>query len=479
MSEERFKNDVEILEFLEQLREKGIQIWAEEEKLRYRVRNNKLAPDILDTLIRTKRQILSYFAMISRNTIPLTSIQAAYVVGQKSGCELGNINAHYYIEYKIKELEIKRLEQVINLVIAKNDALRMIVTHEGNASFLDKVPYYSIPVYIANLEQNKKKMRLERSHHKYDYHKWPMFHFCVGKTGEKEGILHIDFDCIILDAWSARLMLNEIFQLYCGKNIEFPRLSFKEYMRLKTFETNQKAEEYWKKQVQNMPMYPKLNFKKEFNDVQDMKFTRVEYAFSIKETQRLYEKIKHYHFTPAAMISTIFMKTLARYSEVPAVAVNVTLFNRQPLHKEVNQILGEFTNTAVISYRRGTDSILDTIRITQNQMWKLVQYRGFDGTNILKQLAEGKQGKAVMPIVFTCMLAGDFSLIEERELPFSEEFAISQTPQVVLDHHVRDDLGYLKVSWDYVIEIFDSQYIMEIFNTYVTDIKNFIKNDIF
>lgn len=47
--------------------------------------------------------------------------QAAYIVGQKTGCELGNINAHYYIEYKIQELDMKRLEQVINLVIAKND----------------------------------------------------------------------------------------------------------------------------------------------------------------------------------------------------------------------------------------------------------------------------------------------------------------------------------------------------------------------
>ena len=479
MSEERFKNDVEILEFLEQLKERGIQIWKEDEKIRYRVRNSTLDPDILDILKRTKRQILSYFAMIARNTVPLTSIQAAYVVGQKNGCELGNINAHYYIEYKVQALDTKRLEQAINLVIAKNDALRMIVTHQEKASFLDNVPYYSIQVYDVDCEQDKMRMRLERSHHRYNYYKWPMFHFCVGKTRKKEEILHVDFDCIILDAWSAKLMLDEIFRLYSGKNIKFPEFSFKEYMRLRTYETNQEAEEYWKKQAQNMPKYPKLNFQKEFKELQEIKFDRVEYAFTLKETQRLYEKIKTYRFTPAAVISTIFMKTLAQYSEAPAVAVNVTLFNRQPLHEEVNQILGEFTNTAVISYRRGIDSILDTIRMTQNQMWKLVQYRDFDGTDILKMLSEGEPGKAVMPIVFTCMVDGNNSLMEETKSPFREEFAISQTPQVVLDHHVRDDLGYLKVSWDYVTEMLDRREIMEIFDTYVEDIKNFINNDNF
>lgn len=476
MNEESFKNDVEILEFLEELRERGIQIWAEDEKLRYRVRNNQLDAETLDTLKREKSQILNYLVMIAKNTVPLTSIQAAYVVGQKAGCELGNINAHYYIEYKIQELDIKRLEQVINYVIAKNDALRMIVTHEGKISFLDKVPYYSIPVYTVDQEQDKMKMRLERSHHRYNYHKWPMFHFCVGKTREMKGILHVDFDCVILDAWSAKLMLEEIFQLYCGKNIEFPGLSFKDYMRLKTFETNQKAEEYWKKQVQNMPKYPKLNFRKEFKEVQDIKFDRVEYAFSLKETQQLYEKIKAYRFTPAAVISTIFMETLAQYSKTPAVAVNVTLFNRQSVHKDVNRILGEFTNTAVISYRRETNSGLDAIRATQDQMWKLVQYREYDGTNILKMLSAGEPGKAVMPIVFTCMLDGNISIVEEKKLPFREEFAISQTPQVVLDHHVRDDLGYLKISWDYVVEIFDRQNIAEIFNTYVRNIVRFINN---
>ncbi|WP_301108728.1 hypothetical protein, partial [Sporosarcina sp.] len=83
------------------------------------------------------------------------------------------------------------------------------------------------------------------------------------------------------------------------------------------------------------------------------------------------------------------------------------------------------------------------------------------------------------PIVFTCMLDGSASLAEEGESPFREEFAISQTPQVVLDHHVRDDLGYLKVSWDYVIEMFDRQNVMEIFDTYVKGIEDFINNDIF
>ena len=125
MSKYIFNNDAEILEFLEQLREKSIQIWAEGEKIRYRSKNGQLAPEILGTLKMAKGQILDFLRMVEKNVIPLTAIQTAYVVGQTAGCELGNVNAHYYIEYTIESLNVERLEQMINLVISKNDVLRV------------------------------------------------------------------------------------------------------------------------------------------------------------------------------------------------------------------------------------------------------------------------------------------------------------------------------------------------------------------
>lgn len=478
MSKQKLKNDVEILDFLERLREDGIKIWAEGDKIRYRVINSQLPLEVLENIKRSKKELLDFFTMVEKNEVPLTSMQLAYIVGQKPECELSDINAHYYIEFKTSELDIERLEKAINIVITKNDALRMIVTHEGKASFLENVPFYSIPVHFVNKEEDRRQKRTERSHYRYNYYKWPMFYFGVGKTIDRNDILYVDFDCIILDAWSAKLMLEEIFELYMGKDVPFPQFSFMEYMRIKTHTKNQKAEAYWKSRLKYISKIPALNFQKKFVEVQHMNFERVEYGFSIEETNSLNKKIKEFCFTPAAVLSTIFMKTLTQYSNTSEVAVNVTLFNRQPLHKEVNRVLGEFTNTAVISYREETHSILNAIRETQNQMWKVVQYRDFDGMNILRMLSRGNPGKAVMPIVFTCMVGGSMSVGEKRNYPFKEEFAISQTPQVILDHHVRDDLGYLKISWDYLEEIFDRQNIAEMFRAYIVNIKKFINNNV-
>ena len=52
--------------------------------------------------------------------------------------------------------------------------------------------------------------------------------------------------------------------------------------------------------------------------------------------------------------------------------------------------------------------------------------------------------------------------------------ALCKTPQVMLDHHVRDDLGSLKLSFDYVIELFAREDMEKIMDTYVRNILNAI-----
>lgn len=87
-----------------------------------------------------------------------------------------NVGVAKPIEHTIESLNVERLEQMINLVISKNDVLRLIVTHEGKASFLDNVPYYSVPIYSLYDENVREQKRLERSHHRYNYYKWPMLY---------------------------------------------------------------------------------------------------------------------------------------------------------------------------------------------------------------------------------------------------------------------------------------------------------------
>lgn len=57
---------------------------------------------------------------------------------------------------------------------------------------------------------------------------------------------------------------------------------------------------------------------------------------------------------------------------------------------------------------------------------------------------------------------------------FREVYALSKTPQVMLDHHVRDDLGYLKLSFDYVTDLFDEKDMIRLMDLYIKNIKELI-----
>ena len=48
----------------------------------------------------------------------------AYVLGRQVDHVLGDISAHYYVEYRAKDLDIQRLQDAVNELIVRNEILR-------------------------------------------------------------------------------------------------------------------------------------------------------------------------------------------------------------------------------------------------------------------------------------------------------------------------------------------------------------------
>jgi hypothetical protein len=75
---------------------------------------------------------------------PLTDIQHAYWVGRNAGNNSGNVAAHAYEEFECADLDLARLEQALNTLIAQHDMLRAVITHDGMQRVLPQVPRYII-----------------------------------------------------------------------------------------------------------------------------------------------------------------------------------------------------------------------------------------------------------------------------------------------------------------------------------------------
>lgn len=472
-----------IREYLEEFQSKKVYVWLEEDKLKFRAKRNEEYEKIIEFLKKHKSEIIEYLKHeneVKEEEFDLTSIQRSYLMGQSLEFELGGISAHYYLEYKCNNLNVDKLEKSINNAISRNDALRIVFTNTAKQKVLKEVPHYNIKTINIKNKDDLIKIRDNLSHKSYTLDRWPLFEFVVSQLNSDEFYIHISFDCIILDAMSARLLMKEIITEYKGGDILEHKYSFKEYMcnveEYKKAKINDKrANDYWESRLSSM-YAPELSFEKPIKEVKNVLFKRVESFFTEDETVRLYETSKKHRFTPTAVIATAFLKALSEFSINKNITINMPIYNRLPLGKDIDNILGDFTNISFVSYFYNEEvDFYSEVKEIQKQFWKTIEYRHFDGVKIINALGKNEYGKAVMPVVFTSVL-NNMQVNKEFE-DFEEVYSLSQTPQVFLDHHVRDDTGKLKISWDYVEELFSTNKIEEMFNCYKNILKKIIYSD--
>lgn len=211
--------------------------------------------------------------------------------------------------------------------------------------------------------------------------------------------------------------------------------------------------------------------------LKDQGFAQAHYSYIVNlekveglERGVLYKLVKDNRVTPAALICTMYMKTLMQYSKNKEFSLNLTLFNRLPLSEEIYNLIGDFTNIGAIAYRQQKD-FWQEVNFVQKQLWELVRYHSFDGTQILKMIDPMNRGKAILPVVFTGVLQGDRKTKGFLPNGISEGYAISQTPQVVLDYQATDFNGELLVNWDYVIDAFDVEMIHSMFSENIKGLR--------
>ena len=106
-----------IEEFIEALKEKGIRIWSDNEKLRYQAAKGAMDSQTLEKIKEKKVEILEFLNNKSDIEVvfksnqaeryepfPLTNIQNSYVIGRNSAYELGDVTCHGYIEITYQEV---------------------------------------------------------------------------------------------------------------------------------------------------------------------------------------------------------------------------------------------------------------------------------------------------------------------------------------------------------------------------------------
>lgn len=467
--------------------QKEINLWVENHKLKFKAPKGMLENELLEKLKTHKASLIGYLQSQTYKVhqklyekFELTPIQTAFLMGRDNNFELGNVGSHYYSELVWPYLDVEKLEKVVNHIIGLHDALRTVIYEDGTQGVLPKQPYYSIKVS----DEDTETIRAVRSHHKYPLGQWPMFHFEVSHANTKNTILHLSVDLLLLDAWSADLLMREVVKAYQGHSIKKPDYTVKQYIsdEKKWHAEHQqfikKAEDYWASKLKDMPAGPALPFKTPLSEIEQPRFKRYTFAVSDEAIQNLTEKAKHYQLSATAVFATIFSKLLSHWSGGKALTLNMTLFNRLGLHPDINEVMGDFTNVALISYfpQNGADFLKEATDI-QEQLWQAVEHRAKNGLELLRVLNKNAPGKAIMPVVFTSLLSSESAEMENNFFPegVKEVYAVSQTPQVVIDHQIYRRGDEYLINWDVVEDAFNLEQLEEMVTLYKAWVNQIVK----
>ncbi len=439
-------------------------------------------------------QLLRRDLQARHQPFPLTDVQEAYWIGRSSALELSQVASHAYFEVDLPDLDIARLTHACRRLVARHEMLRAIIRPDGLQQILATVPPYEIPLVDlttagpSETERGLQDVRRVMSHQVLASDRWPLFGIRASRRDRRWLRLHVSLDLLIGDAWSFQLMRDELALIYLDPDIELPplELSFRDYVlaehALRDHSVYQRALNYWRGRLPTLPAAPELPLAMSPAAIKQPTFVRRSGRLAPAAWQQLQQRASRASLTPSIVLMAAFAEVLATWSKSRSFTLNLTLFNRLPLDPQVQQIVGDFTSLTLLELHvPAAESFVDRARRHQRQLWDDLDHRLVSGVRVLREWGRQRGGTptALAPVVFT-------SILHQRtqdEEPADEEdqgsagFGVSQTPQVWLDHQVRERRGALLYSWDAVEELFPADLLDEMFRSFEGLLQHLADNE--
>lgn len=405
---------------------------------------------------------------------PFTDIQYAYWIGRSNAYELGQVSSHIFFEIDSQITDIPRLNAAWRRVVARHDMLRAVCTEDGQQVLAD-TPDYSLSVQdLRGIAPEKREqllagLRREMSRQMLPADRWPLFDLRAVRYDAEDGErtrLFLDFDALIADAWSVFLVLGEWMDFYEQPALRLPELTlfFRDCVlagtELEKSAGYQEDRDWWLARLDSLPPAPALPLACRPEELRHPEFLHLGDRLPAPLWTSLQENAAKAGITASGLLISAYAEVLGRWSQNSHFTLNLTLFNRQALHPQMDVIVGDFTSLSLLEVDlRSAPSFVDRARALQRQLWTDMNHRQYSGIRVLREMTQRAGRRASMPVVFTGALGLGRGGHEQRKSASLERlgqlvFGCAQTPQVWLDYQAYEQEGGLVVNWDAVDGLF-------------------------
>lgn len=422
---------------------------------------------------------------------PLTEVQQAYLFGRESAFDLGGVSTHGYSEYELKSLNIEKLEDTLNQLIDRHLMLRSVFLKNGLQKFLETVDRYKITTQdLSKLSESERNDHLQRwrnemSHQVFIPYQWPLYDVRVSILPDRFR-LHISLDILIFDGFSVGLLFSEWSNLYKDPHLKLPKLdiTFRDYMltydRLKQTDRYQRDKEYWAARISHLPFGPELPLVVQPSSIKKPIFKRCIKEIDERSWRAFKAQCIKNNLTSTAAILAIYSAVLARWSKNNLFLINLTLFNRLPLHEQVNEIVGDFTTLELFEADLNNISrmsFIESAQACQKLLLEDLEHRLFTGIDVQREMRKVNQSGSsiISPVVLTSTLSFEEGLNEELLFDgfCGNPYSITQTSQVWLDNVASEKRKKFIAQWDYIEDLFPRGLVESMHDAYCRLIEHF------
>ena len=499
-----------LTELLAKLAQDGIQLWADGDQLAISTSKGKLTSAQRSKLAEYKEEILKLLHrqnevenraqlpqvlpdLTNRHKpFPLTSIQQAYWVG-RSGAFKVTSGIHFYLELDCEDLDLARLNLAWQKVIHRHDMLRAHTLPNMMQIIQPSVEY---DIELLDLRENQleeqqselQSIRETQSHHIYKTEDWPLFRILACRLNERLTRIQISMDALNLDLGSVALIFEDWVHYYENLNstLPFPKLSYRDYAltiesdSYRNSEAYRRSLEYWKKRARELPPPPELPKSREASFLNQIRFRRKSAKLDKHSWNRLKKRASEAGLTNTGVVLATYAEILATWSKSSRFTVNITLFNRLPVHSEVNKSVGNFSSMVFLEVNNSPEKTFESrSRGIQKQLGEALEHREVSGIETLREVAKihDIQGGGIFPVVFTSALNQKTRGLQCLNKLGKQIFVTTQTPQLELDHQVYEEEGELILIWDFVEGIYPERLLDDMSYAYVYLLKLLAKDD--
>jgi amino acid adenylation domain-containing protein len=451
--------------FLSDLRRRGVSLSTDGEQLTLRAPKGVLGNVERERLKAEKAAILECLraeqvAVDDGAPFPLTDIQQAYLVGRAAELELGKVGCHAYREFDCATVDLPRLERAWNKVVARHPMLRAVFSADGTQRVLDSVPSYRIEIEdlrgTADAPAILQHRREARSHRVFDPERWPLFEINAIQLEDRVR-LSVGVDLLIADAAALITLFREWGTFYRDPDHDLSPLAgrFADHAR-RLPQPTARERAYWEARLDTLPPGPDLP---RLPLSQPPRFVRRSLKLDASCWRELKQAARAQGLTPSALVAAVYADVLAAWNRRAHFSLILTQFAAP---EDMRGVVGDFTSTILLEVDTSLPSFLQRARAVQKRLLADLDHAAMSGVAVLRELR--RRGPDVEPVsvVFTSAL-GHPGLDPDAPSPLAwlgqTVFAITQTPQVAMDHHVFEEDGALVASWDVVEALFPAAVI--------------------